>query len=143
MLQIESLSHKRTHIPSAHERKAFHTLKNTYIKIMISHIQKHRRLRIEGSYQRSAATDLNNFSCQSPEDLLFLRTDDEQELGNTFINHRRRRVPRSSVSREETTSSTVVTPRSCRDECERDLLEMIEEILEENQYKGPTRNAIF
>ena len=115
---------------------------------MISHIQKHRRLRIQGSYLRSAAADTNNISCQqssTPEDLLFLRTDLERpcitntknqqqdEIRNS-TNRRRRARSSSVVSREETNSSTVVTPRSCRDEREKDLLEMIDELL----HQGPT-----
>ena len=116
---------------------------------MISHVQKHKRLRIlQGSYyQRPADT---NISCQPPEDPLFHRADDDvkflerlfmmrhQQQENVFqdtYSTRIRRARSSSVSDGDTVpstapSSTVVTPRSFRSgECEKDLLDMIDEIL--------------
>lgn len=114
---------------------------------MISHVQKQRRLRIQGSYQQPA-DDTNNISCQEPEADLFHRVDDdekflerlcimrhqqqEDDFRNASITRRRRR--RTTVSGSTTVpSATVVTPSSCRSECEKDLLEMIDEIL----HQGP------
>lgn len=115
---------------------------------MISHVQKHKRLRILqcSLYQQRPAD--TNISCQPPEDL-FHRADDDvkflerlfmmrhQQQGDDFQNTystRIRRVRSSSVSDGDTVpstapSATVVTPRSFRSECEKDLLEMIDEIL--------------
>jgi hypothetical protein len=111
---------------------------------MISHVQKHKRLRIlqGSSYQRPADT---NISCQPLEDLFHRAEDDvkfleerhfimrQQQQGDDFQNTystRIRRARSSSVSGGNTLpSATVVTPRSYRSECEKDLLEMIDEIL--------------
>ena len=118
---------------------------------MISHVQKQRRLRIQGSHQQPA-DNTNNISCQepTPEADLFHRVDNDEDFlerlcimrhqqqgdgfQNASITRRRRRARNSSVSGSNTLpSATVVTPRSCRSECEKDLLEMIDEIL----HQGP------
>ena len=65
-------------------KKASQSKHNTHsIQIMISPIQKNRRLRIQGSYQRQADT---NISCQSTSEELFRRVaDDEQLLGTHLL----------------------------------------------------------